>query len=152
MALRDVHDRVHLATDASVMHGHDDLGLRRDGGFDLGLVDVERVFSNIYKYGSGTAQNEGIGGRHKGVGRHDDFVAGLYTGQYRRHLEGTRARVRQKRLLATNTLLEPATAFLGELAVSCKVTTCVSLRDVPEFLAGHVGFIEWHLHRLSLWF
>ena len=52
--MRDFHDGVHLATDPRVMHGHDHLGIRRDCSFDLGLVDVEGVFSNIYEYGNGT--------------------------------------------------------------------------------------------------
>ena len=42
----------------------------------------------------------------------------------------------------TGARLEPARALAGEVPVAREVAVGVGLGDVPEFLAGHVGFIE----------
>lgn len=55
-------------------------------------------------------------------------------------------RVTLQIVLASNSLHPPETALPGELPIACQVTTCMGLLDVPEFLAGHVGFIEENIH------
>ena len=62
MATRDLHDGIHLATDARVMHGNDRPGTRRDGLFDPGLVNIQRIGSNIHENRHRTAQGKRVGG------------------------------------------------------------------------------------------
>ena len=47
MALCDVADGVHLASNPRVVNHDDGLGARRDGRFDAVLIDIQRVRANI---------------------------------------------------------------------------------------------------------
>ena len=71
---------------------------------------------------------------------------GLHAGQDRGHFQRSRARVREKRLLGADALLEPGVALLRELPVTRQVPDGMGLGDVPELLAGHVGLVEWDVH------
>ena len=56
------------------MHRHDGGGMRRDGGFDLVRIKVERMWVNVHKYRLDTVPQQGMGSRHKGIGRGDHFA------------------------------------------------------------------------------
>jgi len=146
VALRDRHDRVHLAAHARVVDDADRLRARSDRGFDQRFVDVERVPADVDEHRHRAAQDERVGGRHEGERRHDDFVARLQVEQERAHFQRRRARVRQQRLAATGARLQPRVALPGEPAVSRQMTRGVGLADQPQFAAGHVGLVEGNFH------
>ncbi len=144
---RNVHDRVHLAADTRIVHGHDRTRALGDRRFDQALVDVQRVWPDIDEYRDRTAQHEGVGGRHKSVRGHDDLVAWFQIRQDRRHLQGCCARMRQQRLRGTGARFKPTRTFPGEESVAGQVAIGMGLSDVPEFLARHVGLVERNVHR-----
>ena len=59
MALGDSQDGVHLASDSRVMNGDDDPRAVRDGVFDLGLVDVHGIGSDIDEHELCPCEHEG---------------------------------------------------------------------------------------------
>src|SRR5467141_420039 len=143
VALRgERHDRVHLAGNAAVVHRNDRARAWRNGTGDPGLVDVERIGPDIDEHGDTAAQHERVGGRHEGIRRHDHFIAWPDIRQDRRHLERRSAGMRQQRLATSGALFKPCVAAAGKRAVPRKVTLGMSLGDIPELLAGHVGLVE----------
>jgi hypothetical protein len=50
--------------------------------------------------------------------------------------------MREQSLLTANLLLKPSITALGELAITSKMATRVSFRDVQQLLASHERFIE----------
>ena len=141
MSAGNLHNKVHLAADSRIMHWQNYLGARSDRDLDFRFVDVQGIGANVHEYRCRAAQNKGIGGRHKRVRRHDDFVARPYSGQNRRHLERRGTRVGQEGLLASGALFQPGTALFGELTVARQVTARVRLRgDASVFvIAREVG-------------
>ena len=51
--------------------------------------------------------------------------------------------------VATNTILEPGFALAGKLTVTSQMAVCMSLADIPQFLASHVRFVERDSHIIS---
>ena len=90
VSIGDGHDRVHVAAHARVVDRHDGPRPRRDGRFDLRLVEVQRVRPDIDEDRRRPPQHEGIGRRHERERRHDDLVSGPDPTQDRGHLEGGR--------------------------------------------------------------
>jgi hypothetical protein len=138
----DCHDGVHIATHAGVMHRYNGTSARRDGGFDLLLIEVQRVRADIDEDWHRTAQHEGVGGRDERVGRHDHFVARLQVGKNGSHLERSGARVREQGLAGAASLLQPGLACPGEAAIASHLALGVRLRDVPEFFAAEMWLVE----------
>ena len=66
---------LHLAADAGVVYRHDGSRALRQGLFDKGFVEVERVRPDVYEHRRGATEHEGVGRGDEGVGGHDDFVA-----------------------------------------------------------------------------
>ena len=56
------------------VHRHDGGGLRRDGGFDLVGIEVERNRVDIHKYRLDTIPQQRVGGSHEGIRCSDDFA------------------------------------------------------------------------------
>ena len=71
-----VDDRVHLARDAGVVHGHDRAGALGDRRLDEALVEVERVVADVDEHRHAAAQHERVRGRHERERGHDHLVAG----------------------------------------------------------------------------
>ncbi len=91
MLCGDSKNGIHLAGDSCVMHRHDGLRAWRDEGFELRLVEVQRVRPHIAKDGLRTAHDEGIRRGDKGEGRHDDLIASLDAEEDGGHFERVRA-------------------------------------------------------------
>lgn len=142
MAARDVHDRVHLAGDAGVVHRHDHAGAIRDRSLDFGLVEVHGVGAHVDEDEARALRHER--GRRGGerVARQDDLVARLEVAQDRRHLERARATRREQRLGAAGLSLEPFVAALGERAVAADLAVLGRLLDVAYFGPHVRGDVE----------
>ena len=138
----DLEDRVHVAAHAGVVDRHDRPGPGRDGRLDHRLVDVQRVGPDVHEDGRGAPEDEGVGRRHEGEGRHDDLVAGPDPAEDGRHLESRRAGMGEERLATADPLLEPAGAALRERAVAGKMAVRVGLLDVTELVAGEERPVE----------
>ena len=83
---------------------------------------------------------------NEGVRRHDDLVARLHLGQQRCHLEPGRAGMREQGLVRAGARLQPGRAALGKTAIAGQVPLGMCLRNVPQFLARHVGLVEGDVH------
>ena len=137
-------DRVHFAGHAGVVHRHDRPGARRDRGLDQPFVEIERVLPDVDEHRDRAAQHERIRRRHEGEGRHDHFVAALDVEQQRRHVERRGAGMRQQRLGAAGSLLDPLMAAFRERAVAGKVGVAMRFGQIVEFLARRVRAVEWN--------
>ena len=142
MPAGDRQDRVHLAADAGVVHGHDRPGARRDGRSQQALVEVERVRADVGEDRPGAAQDERVRRGDEGEGRHDHLVAGPEVEEERGHLEGRRAGGREQHLAGPEQLLEQAAALLGEDAVAGDPARVDRLLDVAELVSGQAGTVE----------
>ena len=138
VAMGDVHDGIHLTGYAGVVHGDDDLGLVRNGGLDLCLVDVHGVGPDIHKHQLCARQHEGVGGAGEGVAGEDDLVARLEAAEQGGHVEGRAAAGGQQHLSCAKALLHPGVALLGKLPVAADFMRLDGLADVVEFRA-HIG-------------
>ena len=143
---RDRHDGVHLAGHPCVVHRHDGARPLRDGGLDLTLVDIESVGPDVDEDGHAAAKHERVGGRDERERRHDDFVARLNAGDKRRHLERSRAGLRQERPAASDRICQPLFAPPRELPVARQMRPVDRFANVVELPPGDVRPIEWH-HR-----
>ena len=84
---RQRHDGVHLAGYARVVHRHDSAGFIGDGRFNQRLIDIHGLFMHVDKHNFRAAQHKGVGGRDKGVTRHNHFITRLDIQQDRRHFQ-----------------------------------------------------------------
>src|SRR5438105_3649326 len=142
-----IQDYVHLAPDASVVYGHDRPCAGRDELFEVGLVQVERIQTNVAKHWAGAAQHEGIDGGNECKGRDDNLVAGLDLEQQRRHLKRVRARCSEQDLGNPQFLLEKRLAFPRKWPVAGDVAVRYRLGDILLLLTLKTGPIERNLVR-----
>lgn len=128
MAGGDIHDGIHLAGDAGVMNRNDSSCLFGDGVLDFGLVDIHGIRADIHKNGGGTAQNKGVGGGYKSIGRHDHFISRLNICQKRGHLRRMGAGGGQESLRCAGVFLDPSAAEGGISTVSADfvILDCLS--------------------------
>ena len=150
MALRDGHDGVHLAGKARVMHHGNGPGTWRDRRLDQAFVEVDRIAAHIDEHRYRAAQDKSVRSGHKGVRRHDHFVAGREVAQDGRHLERPGARVREQRALAAQPLFEPLVAEVGVVAVPGEMPARERVRDIGELGADGRWLIEWDLHGVGV--
>jgi hypothetical protein len=100
------------------MHGHNHAGALGDETLQAVGVDVGIVGIAVGEDDGSALTHEGEGGRHEGVGRHDDLVAGTHVAQDGRHLEGVGAGGGQQGLLEAVLRLEELLAEFRVLAVA----------------------------------
>ena len=91
--LREGKNPVHVAGQAAVMHRHDGLGTRRDGGFDLAGVDIERDRIAVHQHRIGAQIADHLGGGGKGQGRRNHLVAGADAHGFQCQMQAGRGRV-----------------------------------------------------------
>ena len=115
---RDVHDGVHIAGYAGIMHDDDRAGFVRDGFFDPVLVDVHRIRADIRKDERRAAKHECVGGGAEGIGRQDDLVARFDVAQKGGHLQCGRAGCRQVCSRDLQLLLQKLLAFFRKRPVA----------------------------------
>ena len=113
VAAGDVHDGVHLAGDTGVVHGHNDLGLVGDGGFDLGFINVHRVGTHIHKHQPSSRQHS------------------------RRGAAGG-----QQYFLGVEAFLNPRIALLGERTITADFMGINRLFDILQFIPDTGGHIK----------
>src|SRR5439155_269923 len=77
MASRDRQNGIHLAGYPGIVHRNDRARARRDRGLNQPFIQIERILPDIDKHRNCATQGEGVGGRHKCVGRQDDLAAAL---------------------------------------------------------------------------
>lgn len=70
----DALNGIYIAGAPIAVHRHDGGGLRGDGGFDLGRVQVERVRVDIDKDRFDAIPQQGMRGGDERIGRCDDFA------------------------------------------------------------------------------
>ncbi len=140
-ALSDLHDLVHLAPDARVVHRHGRPRVFGDGALELTLVEVQSVRPDVDEHRPRAAQDKRVGGGHEREGRHDHLVTRLDVEQECGHLERMGAGGGQEGFLDAQLGLQVLVAAFGEGAVAGDVTRCDRRRDVlvlPAFEAGAV--------------
>ena len=142
VAVRDIHDRVHVTGAARVVDDGNDPGARRNERFDLRGVDVRLVFARVGEDDGRALADKRQRRRDKGVRGDDHLVAGSNARQDRRHLERVRARGRQQALAEAVTPFEKRLTALGELAVARDLSALDSLTDVLRLLSRHMRPVE----------
>ena len=148
----DRNNRVHLTRHACIMHGNNSPGARRDRGLDQPFIQIERVLPDIDEHRNRAAQHESVCGRHKGVGRQDDFVAAFDVQQQRCQIQRRRAGVSQQCLGATSLRFDPLMAAFGERPVAGEMVIALRLGRIDQLLARRVRPVEWNkiwCHRLT---
>ena len=142
VAAGNIHDGVHLAGHAGIMHRHDDLGAVCDGGFNLALVNVHGVGTNIHKHKCCTCQYESVGRTGKRVAGQDHLVAGLDVTQQCSHVQRGRTAGGQKHLLGMKAFFHPSVAFFRKLSVSADFMGIHCLLDVCKLVPHTRGYVE----------
>ena len=135
------------------MHRHDGAGLGCDGSLDEVLIYVQRVGADVHEHRHCAAQHEGIGGGDEGVGRQDDFVAGLQVAQNRGHLQCGGTGVREQGFAAAQFLFEPAIALLGVSPIPRQMPLRDGIGNQRELAADDERFIEgdrFHLDSIKI--
>ena len=138
-------DRVHLAADAGVVHGHDRLGARRDRLLHQSLVDVQRVRADVHELRRRAAQHEGVRRRDEGERGQDHFVAGPDVAQDRAHLQRRGARRREQDARRPKPALDELLALPCERAVAASCAAGEAARDQLRLVAHQEGLIEGDL-------
>ena len=75
IAIRYVHDGVHVAGHAGIVNREDRFSAWCNRTLDQSGVYVLRFWADVHEDGLGAAQNNGIGGGDKGEGGHNDLIA-----------------------------------------------------------------------------
>ena len=142
MAVRDLHDRVHLAGNTGVVHRHDGLCPVGDGLFDLRLINVHRVGADVHKHQPGPRQH-GRGCRAgEGIAGQNDLIAGLQVTQQHGHIQRRGAAGGQQHLLGMEALLQPCVALLGKGTVTADLVGCNGLLYIFDFFTHAGGHIK----------
>ena len=84
---RNGENRVHVAGQAAVVHRHDGLGARRDGGLDLARVDIERDRIAIDQHRIGAQVTDHLGGGGEGQRGRDHLVTGADAHGFQRQMQ-----------------------------------------------------------------
>lgn len=84
---RDGQDRIQVGRLAVQVDRNDDLGFRRDCGFDQGRRDVMGQRVRLDRHGNGAALAHRQPGRDIGIARHDDFIAWLHIQRAQRQVQ-----------------------------------------------------------------
>ena len=124
------------------MDDDDGLGGRRQGGLDAIRAHVERRLVHVHKHGRRPAQHDRAGGRHKRVGRHDDFVARAQTAQQGCLLQGGGGRVRQQHCGSLQLGSHPCFTRARERAQAVERVAVHRLGQVGHFAARQMGHVE----------
>ena len=85
---RDVHDGVHLAGYAGVVHAADDLGPVGYGRLNPLLVDVHGVRSDVGENKARAAEDRRVRGAGEGVAREDYLISGPQLAELESHVKG----------------------------------------------------------------
>ena len=125
------------------MHGHDGSRFRRNRLLDLLLVHIEGVGPDVYKNGTGPAQDEGVGRGDEREGRYDDFVPGPDVAENRGHFQCGRTRMGQQGLAAAQGSLQPPMALFCKGTVPGEVGGDHDrLSDIVQLLPDDERFVE----------
>ena len=138
---------VHVARDATVVHGDDRPGALGQGCLDRVGVDVQRVGRDVDEDRARAGAHEGVRRRHVGEGRHNDLVCGPQVAEECGHLEGGGARGREEDVLQPEPLREEPAAVVGEAPVAGRVAARDGVGDVLELTADEVRAVERNLRR-----
>ena len=142
MAAGNVHDGVHLAGDTGVVHGHNDLGLVGDGGFDLGFINVHRIGADIDKHQLGPGQHGSGGGAGEGEAGQNDLVTRVNIAQQHGHIQSGGAAGGQQYFLGVEAFLNPRIALLGKGTVAADLMGVDGLFDIFQLVPNAGGHIK----------
>jgi len=93
MPPRNLHNRVHVATDAPVVDNEDRPGARRDSRFNAGGIEVHGRPVHIHKYRHRAVVNDRRGAARPGERRGDHLVPCLHAARRHAHVQGRGAAV-----------------------------------------------------------
>ena len=133
MFLCQCHDGIHVACHTRIMDDDDDLCTLIDEWTDGVDSDIRIRCPTVGKYHFCTLSEEGDGGRHEGIGRHDHLVARFQVAEHGTHLQRIGTRSRQQAFLETITLLEERMTSFGEITISRHGHRAAYLFDIIEF-------------------
>ena len=142
MLVGQAHDRIHIAGDAGVMHGHNGFGFIGDRRSHQRCIHIHGFRVDIDEFDFRAAQHEGIGGTDEGVAWHDNFVARLDIDQQRGDLQRGGARWGQQRVFAPQLAFKPFLALFAERAVARQFPILQRRIDILNFVAGYRWFVE----------
>ena len=142
MAAGDVHDGVHLAGDARIMHDHDDLRAVGDGRFDLAFVDVHGIGADVHEHQLRPRQHSGRGGAGERIAGQDHLVPRFQVAQQHSHIQRRGAAGGQQDLLRVEAFLQPGVAFFGKGPVAADLMRVDGLFDIVQFIPDAGGHIE----------
>jgi len=96
-------DGLHVARVTVAMHWHDGCGVRGDGSFNSGWVEVQSVGVHIHKHGFDAVPEQRMGCGHEGIRRGDDLASntqGLQCGDQTERAVGKQRQVLDAQVVA----------------------------------------------------
>ena len=119
--------RIHLTADTGIVDRRHNARPRRYGVLGQRLVEIQRVGANVNEDEPRAAQSDRIRERWKGERGHDDFVTRPDVREQHRHLERSRAGMREKHSAGPELVLEELSAPTREWPVAREVRVRGSL-------------------------
>ena len=149
MAPGQLHDAVHVAGYARVMHQRDRPRARGDQLLQLFRIDVGVQRAAVGKDDPGAPQHKSIGRRDKGKGGDDHLVAGADTRQDSGHLQSIGAGGGQQRLPETVGFLQQPLALAGVKPVAGYLPRPGRLDHRIDLVSGQIGPVERDVHSIG---
>ena len=151
MPLCDLHDGIHLAGHARIVHGHNGFRpLCHRSLYEL-LVHIHGIRPDIHEHGHSPPQHKGVRRGHKGIGRHDDLVPGAdLIHQKGSQLRGMGAGGGQQAFRGAGLFLDPFIAFFRIRPVAADLLVLHTFPDIAHGIFGIGRYIKvYHILCLS---
>lgn len=142
MPLGNGHDPAHATGHAGVMDRENRLGLRRNGPFDQGVVDIHRVGRNIDKSRLDAEPHKSVDRRNEREGGNDNLVAGLQVAKNCGHLQRCGARRRHQHPMDAEALFKQRGTRLRKVAIGGDIAQGHGLGNVIQLFSRHERFVE----------
>ena len=142
VSFRNVHDLVHLAAHAGIVHRSDHLRLFRDGILDQILVDIHGVGTDVHKHDLCSPQHKGISRGDKGVGGHDHFIPLFDITKECRHLKGVGTGGGKETFCRPCLFFQKRIALFGKFPITADVHALHCFFHIFHFFSGIRRYIE----------
>ena len=144
MLLGNGQDRVHIARQAAVVHGHDGFGAGRDGGADLFRVNVQRDRVHIHQHRIGPQIAHHLHRGGEGERRRNHLIARTYAQRLQRQMQTGGGGVDGNALHAVTAQVVGKSLLKGEgFGASGDPTRAQGFGDGGNLGIGDVGAGEW---------
>src|SRR5579863_529133 len=140
-------NRIHLTTNASVMHRYNRASAGRNQPLQLRFIQVERVGTDIREHGPSAAQYESVRSGNEGERRDDNLVARLDIQEQGGHFKRMSAGGSQQRLFGAHAFFQDRVAEGRETPIATDLHGVDGLLDVGELRSDFAKPVERYRFR-----